>query len=137
MASGPFTLAQLAEAVGMSVDDVEFYRDRGLLQLPRRQRGRPNRLAFHAEHVERMKFIKRAPACGFMHEDIARFVDRDGLVTCGDIHDVTRRRLETLQAAGKAGTPQEICLGRLREVCTGVGGRKDCRILETLSRPNA
>jgi IS5 family transposase len=46
MASGLFTLAQLARAVGMSVNDVRFYRDSGLLQAPQRQRSRSDDLTW-------------------------------------------------------------------------------------------
>jgi DNA-binding transcriptional MerR regulator len=41
-----FTLAQLARAVGMSVEDVRFYRDSGLLPAPKRQRTRTDDFSF-------------------------------------------------------------------------------------------
>jgi DNA-binding transcriptional MerR regulator len=136
MASGPFTLAQLADVAGMSIDDVRFTLDRGLLQKPRRHVSRPNNFFFHAEHVDRLTLIKHALACGYTHEDIAAFVDPVGLVTCRDVYDVTHRRIEALRADGKSQTREAACLTQLRETCPGVGTRKDCRILETLSGPD-
>jgi hypothetical protein len=46
MALQPFTLAQLARAVGMSVEDVRFYRDSGLLPPPKRRRTRTDDFSF-------------------------------------------------------------------------------------------
>ena len=71
MSSGPFTVAELARAVGMSVDEVRAYRAGGLLQAPRRRRSRSGDLAFHAEHVDRLRFIQRALAYGFSAERYA------------------------------------------------------------------
>src|SRR3954466_6470298 len=55
MASGPFTVAQLARAAGVGTKEVRFYRECGLLQLPRRRRRRGGDTAFNFEHVERLR----------------------------------------------------------------------------------
>jgi MerR family mercuric resistance operon transcriptional regulator len=136
MASGPFTLAQLARAAGMSIDDVRSYRDRGLLQRPRRQRSRTDDFAFQTEHLERLQFIKRALEHGLTVGDIAQLVDPGALVTCGDVYAVTARRLEEIRKSGGADTPQAAALAKLLGVCTRVGPRKDCGILETLANPD-
>jgi MerR family mercuric resistance operon transcriptional regulator len=133
MPSRPFTLSGLAEAAGMSVDDVRFYRDSGLMQPPRRTRGRTDDFAFGAEHVERLEFIRRALACGFSHEDIAGFVDPFALVTCGDVYAIANRRLETMRRSGQGDTPMAACLASLVEQCAGVGPRKDCKIIQGLN----
>jgi MerR family mercuric resistance operon transcriptional regulator len=136
MASGPFTLAQLARAAGMSIDDVRSYRDRGLLQPPRRRRSRTDDFAFQAEHVERLQFIKRALLCGFSLDDVAEIVDPNSLVTCGDVRALTDRRLQQMREAGRADTPMAANLRRLLDVCAAVGPRRDCKIIEALSSPN-
>jgi hypothetical protein len=68
----------------VDADEVRFYRDIRLLQPPRRVRGRSDDTAFISEHVERLRFIRRAVNCGLTHEDIAELVDPEVLVTCGD-----------------------------------------------------
>ena len=136
MASRPFTLAQLARAAGMSVDDVRSYRDRGLLQRPRRQRSRTDDFAYQAEHVERLQFIKRALEYGLTVSDIARIVDPAALVTCGDVYAVTAHRLEQIRQSGGADTPEAAALVKLLDICARVGSRQDCRILGTLSKPD-
>jgi DNA-binding transcriptional MerR regulator len=134
MASGPFTLAQLAQAVGMSVDDVQFYRHVGLLPPPRRQRTRTDDVGFHAEHVDRLRFIQRAIAFGFFLEDIQRFLDETSLVTCNDVYHIALHRLEEYRRARSSGHPTVVALERLIASCAGKGSRKDCQILATLSK---
>ena len=135
MASGPFTLAQLAGAAGMSIDDVRFYRDRGLLQPPRRRRGRSDDFAFQREHLDRLHFIKCALDYGFTVEDIAELLDPAALVTCGDVRTLTQRRLDQIRQSGEAAAPKADALAQLRERCAGVGSRKDCTILMALADP--
>lgn len=134
MASGPFTLAQLARAAGIRIEDARFYRDRGLLQPPRRQRSRTDDFAFQAEHLERLEFIRRALEHGLTIEDIAQLVDPYALTTCGDVCAVASRRLEQMRQAGAADTPAAVALAKLRDGCAMVGSRKDCTILATLEK---
>jgi DNA-binding transcriptional MerR regulator len=118
----------------MSVDDVQFYRDIGLLLPPGRQPRRSGDFAFHAEHVERLCFIQRAIAFGFFLEDIQRFVDETNLVTCNDVYHIALHRLGEYRRARSSGHPTVIALERLIASCAGKGGRRDCQILATLSR---
>ena len=113
MASGPFTLAELARAAGMSVDDVQFYRDCGLLQPPRRQRGRTDDLAFQVEHVERLRLIQRAIANGFFLEDIERVVDEATPVTCNEVYRISVDRLAEYRVARSSGHPTVVALEEL------------------------
>ena len=131
MAMQPFTLAKLARAVGMSVDEVRLYRDSGLLQPPRRQRTRTDDYGFQAEHLQRLRFIKHAVASGFALDDIAMFVDEHGLVTCNDVYRISLHRLEELR---RSGDTRVSVLERLIASCSGRGGRRDCEILAAISR---
>jgi sugar/nucleoside kinase (ribokinase family) len=96
-------------------------------------RGRTDDKAFGAEHVERLKFIRRALVCEFSHEDIAGFVDPVALVTCGDVYAVATRRLETMRRSGRGDAPAAALLTKLLEECARVGSRRDCGILGALS----
>jgi DNA-binding transcriptional MerR regulator len=136
MPSGSFTLVGLARAAGMSVDDVKYYQDLGLVPPRRRKVGRLDAPTFRKEHLDRLNFIRRALLCGFAIEDVARFVDSESLVTCGDVFSATSRRLDALRAEGRGESEQASRLAKLRDGCPGVGDRKQCTILETLSGPN-
>ena len=118
----------------MSIDDARFYRERGLLQPPRRQRSRTDDFAFQAEHVERLQFIKRALEHGLTVEDIAQLVDPYALTTCGDVSALADKRLEQMRQSGAADTPAAFALTKLREGCATVGSRKDCAMLATLRK---
>jgi DNA-binding transcriptional MerR regulator len=131
----PFTLAELARAVGVSVQDAHKYRDLGLLQPPRRRRGRSADVAFHQEHFERLCFIKRAVGYGFSLEEIAQLVDPGALVTCADVYRLSSRRAEELRAAAP-GSAEVVALDRMIAECTQTGSRRDCRILSAM-RPDS
>jgi DNA-binding transcriptional MerR regulator len=133
MGTGTFTIGQLARAAGVSIDDVQSYLDRRLLPWPRRQRGRSDDVAYHQEHLDRLKFIKHALACGFTLDDVLQMVNPGALVTCGDVFALTQRRLDCVRKSGGADTIVAARLEKLRETCPGIGPRRDCPIIETLS----
>lgn len=136
MASGPFTLAQLAKIVGMDIEDVRHCLQSRLLPPARRRKGRGGDTGFYSEHVERLKFIQRALICGYTADDIAGFIDPAALVTCGDVYRVTTRRLEALRQSGSGDTLAAAHLARLAAECSHVGSRYDCTILRELARPD-
>jgi DNA-binding transcriptional MerR regulator len=130
MESGPFTLAQLARISGLGIREIRHYADLGLLQPPRRRRSRSGDIAFHREHVERLRFIQRARAVGYSLDDIRRLVDPHALVTCRDVYETTARRLHEEQAEHPE---RAAALKRLLDSCPRVGGRAACPILSTLA----
>jgi DNA-binding transcriptional MerR regulator len=133
MTSGPFTLVQLADAAGMTVEEVRHYRDFPLLPPPRRRRGRQDDRGFNSEHVDRLRFIKRALAHGFTLDMIAHCVESTGLLTCGDVYRLSLTRLEQLRAEHGSADPIVVRLESLIAKCARRGGRADCQLLATLS----
>src|SRR5262245_53543268 len=97
----------------------------------KRVRARSDDFGFQVEHVERLRFIRRALAYGFTVEDITALVDERGLVTCNDVYRISLRRLEELRHSGSA---KAAALERLIASCSGKGGPKDCEILAALGR---
>ncbi len=135
MSSGPYTLSQLARAVGMKTDEVRGLQACGLLQRPRRSLGRPGSLAFHHEHVERLTFIRRARSLAFSLEDIARLVDSSTNVTCGDVYRLVEDHVRRLREQAGEEAPAVRQLTELMATCPRVGGRRECGILAALSQP--
>ena len=135
MASGPFTLAQLARAAGMSIEDVRFYRDRRLLQPPTRQRSRTDDFAYRQEHVERLRFIERALSHGLSLEAIGQLVDARALPTCNDDYRFTTRQLEAVRRKSGPDDSMAVALEKLVATCRRTGARRDCHILAGLARP--
>lgn len=129
----PLTIAQLARAVGMSIEDVGSYRDRGLLPPPRRVRGREGDVAFYQDHAERLRFIQRALELEFPLEDIARLVDPQILVTSGDVRELARGHLARLHQDPARWQDAIATLSRLIAACPGTGRRQECAILAYLN----
>lgn len=117
----------------MSASDVQFYRNLGLLQPPRPAMRPSDGLIFEAEHLERLRFIKNAQACGFTHDDIATFVDPDAPITCAEVYAIANRRLDDMRLVGRAHSRAAICLAKISKDCPGAGPRADCTILEALA----
>ena len=133
MASKPLTLAQLARAVGMRVDDVRTYECHGLLQWARRRRGRNDLVAYHQEHVEQLRFIRRAIEYGFSLDAIAQLLDPTSLVTCNDIYRIASRQLQRLRRLKGPSGPCRTSLKELMDTCSRTGNRGDCRIFSVLA----
>ena len=132
---GPFTLAELAQAVVMRVEDIELYEDCGVLQPARRRLGRADRTAYHAEHVERLRYIKRALGCGLTIQDILALLDPAALLPAKDVRAIVQRRLSIVrQTEGEDGATTQA-LENLLQGCPGTGARRDCSILKTLAGP--
>ncbi len=134
MASEPLTLAQLARAAGVGIEEVRFYQECGLLQPQRRRRGRSGDTAFYSEHVERLRLIRRARSYGFELDAIARLVDHSRLVTCNDVYRLSVAQLNALCRLRGPDDSTVITLKWLIERCGRIGSRKDCQILGILTK---
>lgn len=140
MSAGPFTLRQLAAALGIDAATVRVLLQLGVLQPPRRRRGHQGDVAFHQEHVERLRFVKRALGVGFHLDDIALLVDPSGMITCGDVFALVSRRLTEMQRTNEdtrrleavIGECQPPCRDALFPLCPAKLGRKECMILAKL-----
>jgi MerR family mercuric resistance operon transcriptional regulator len=131
MALGPCTFAEVVRVAGVRLRDAQLYLKSGLLQPPRRRRGRSADVAFHDEHVKRLRFIKNARGYGFTLEDIAQLVDPRALTTCADIYRLTLRRLEAMIQADASDISSIVALDTLLTSCLATRSR-DCQILATL-----
>jgi DNA-binding transcriptional MerR regulator len=120
--------------MGVSTEDAQSYRDRGLLQPARRRRGRSGDKAYHQEHVERLQFIARALSYGFSLEAIAQLVAPSALLTCRDVHAIGMRELEGLRQRVGPGGEVVGALASLLARCRQIGGRKDCAVLAVLAQ---
>ncbi|WP_153108733.1 MerR family transcriptional regulator [Propionivibrio limicola] len=65
------TIGKLAKAADVGVETVRYYQRRGLLETPQ-DVGSVRR--YSDEHVQRLRFIKRAQSVGFTLEEIAELL---------------------------------------------------------------
>jgi len=134
MATGPFTLAQLAQVVGMSFSEVRRYEDCRLLPPGRRIRGRRGEFAYHREHVDRLRFIRRALDHRFSVAGIQQLLDPGTLLTCNDVFGIASRQLEERRRSEGPDGRSVVALEKLTAKCPRVGGRRECPILSALAK---
>jgi MerR family mercuric resistance operon transcriptional regulator len=130
-AIAPATIAQLSQLSGIDVDSIRNYEALGLLPKPRRRRGRSGDVAYHGEHLERLRFIRRALAHGFTLDLIGELLG--AYRTCGDVYLITQRALAAIRAAGAKPSP---VLEQLIEICPRRGPDSECPVLAELRRPD-
>ena len=142
------TIAGLAIASGVDVESIKHYHEAGLLPPPRRLAGRNAHRGYHLDHLQRLKFIRRARNMGFEFDAIAQLLGvTGGMVTCGDALRVTTRHLDAVRAQLADPTvavdPQrradlaaiERLVAPLVEQCAKNGSTSSCQVLRTLSAP--
>jgi DNA-binding transcriptional MerR regulator len=133
MASEPLTDVELARVVGMTAKDVRFYQERGLLQRPRRHPGWKGEVAYHQEHVDRVKLISRALILGFSPSAIGQLVNAGRLNTCRDIYEISAAQLDRITCLLGPNAPSAAALKELIATCPKTGTREDCPIYSVLS----
>jgi len=130
----PVTIVQLGRLSGVTEDVIRGYLEIGLMPQPRRRPGMPGRVAYHREHLDRLRFIDRALALGFSLDAIGELLGLDGgSQTCGEVYRLTQR---TLAAVRSLNVEPSSTLKELAAACPRRGGRADCPILCELSRPD-
>ena len=129
MAWGPFTLAQLARAVGMSFSEVRRFEAYGLLPPARRMRGQSSSLAYHKEHVDRLRFIGHALDHGFSVAAIRQLLDPNAGLTCNDVSGIASRQLEERRQYEGPDDPVVVALEKLTAACPRVGSQVSARFL--------
>lgn len=126
-------IGQLAREAGVPIDTVRYYERNGLLPQPQRQAS--GYRAYHAEDVQRLRFVRRAKALGFTLVEIGELLtlsDRrdDDMaplreVATAKLHEIDQRMAELARI--RAG------LQTLLEACPGHGALGRCPILGALT----
>ena len=142
------TIAGLAIASGVDVESIQRYHEAGLLSPPRRIAGRSARRGYHRDHLDRLKFIRRARNMGFSLEAIGQLLGaKGGMVTCGDALRVATRHLDAVRAEladpkvaadpnrSASLTAIERVVTPLIEHCSKNGSTSSCLMLRMLSGP--
>ena len=86
------TIGDVAEAAGVGVETVRYYERRGLVPQPGRAMGAYRR--YGADHVHRIRFIKRAQDLGFTLEEIESLLKLEDGTDRRSIRRIASARLE-------------------------------------------
>lgn len=122
------TIGKLAERAGVSVETVRYYQRSGLLAEPARQ-GAYRR--YGEDHLQQMKFIRRAKDAGFSLEEIRQLLGMDAIRDRKKIHAMATHRLTDIEVRIKDMQALAKRLKKLVTQCEGENGNVCCPIVET------
>lgn len=127
------TIGELAKATGTKVVTVRYYEQAGLLPVPPRTSG--NYRAYGADHLQRLRFIRRCRDLGFTLDqvrDLLRLSSQEDQ-PCGEVNRISAEHLTEIERKVADLTRLADELRRINGRCQGDGVIADCRIVEALS----
>jgi MerR family mercuric resistance operon transcriptional regulator len=125
----------LAEATGTNIETIRYYENIELMPDPRRGE---NGYRLYGEIArQRLKFILRGRELGFRIEELKSLLSLvdEGTYSCGQIHALTVRHLESIRTKIRDLSRLEKTLSEVSTRCEG-GEVPECPIIETLFSEN-
>ena len=127
------TIGDLAKATGTKVVTVRYYERAGLLPVPPRTSA--NYRIYGANHLHRLRFIRRCRDLGFtldQVQDLLRLSSQEDQ-PCGEVNRISAEHL--IEVEQKIADLSRLAdeLRRINARCQGDGVIADCRIVEALS----
>ena len=127
------TIGDLAKETGGRVVTVRYYEHVGVLPAVKRTSG--NYRSYGADHVRRLRFIRRCRDLGFSLDqvrDLLRLSAEHG-PSCAEVCDIADRQRKAVE--DKIADLKRLAseLRRMRASCNGCRTMAECRILEALS----
>ena len=124
------TIAAVAKAAGVGVETVRYYERRGLVRQPARRSGAYRR--YGAEHVKRMRFVKRAQELGFTLEEVASLLELEDGTNRAEIRQIASARLLQIRDRMRGLRRMERTLAHLLDHCEA-GGTVRCPIIDAIN----
>ncbi|MFL5332037.1 MAG: MerR family transcriptional regulator [Geminicoccaceae bacterium] len=125
-------IGDLAKATGTKVVTIRYYEQAGLLPAPRRTPG--NYRTYEADHLHRLRFIRRCRDLGFGVDQVRELLalTENGERDCCAVDQIALEHLATVEQkiADLGRLAKE--LRRISSQCQG-GTVAECRIIEALS----
>lgn len=134
MESSGLTIAGVAQDAGVGVETVRYYERRGLIAQPHKRSGAYRR--YSAEHVQRIRFVKRAQELGFTLEEIETLLGLQDGANRAQVRRVASARREQIRAKMTDLRRIDRVLTHLLEECEA-GKTPHCPIIETLGGSKA
>ncbi|GGB91147.1 MerR family transcriptional regulator [Marinobacterium zhoushanense] len=125
------SIGQLAKSADVNVETIRYYQRRGLLTEPPKPQYGYRR--YPIEHVERLRFIKRAQALGFTLSEIDELLALDNSNRCANTQEMATRKLALIERKMADLASMQQALAGLIQQCDAESGT-DCPIIQALSR---
>lgn len=128
-------IGALARQTGVNIETIRYYEKIDLMQPPPRTRG--GHRSYGPEHVERLRFIRRARALGFGIEGIRALLtlSSGGADSCAQAREIAAAHLADVRAKLSDLTRLESVLSETIAQCDAQccsGNAPVCPVLESL-----
>lgn len=131
------TTSEVAEQADVNIQTVRYYERRGLIPEPPRTSAGYRK--YGADHVARIRFIKRAQELGFTLEEAHELLTLRATPAAdsGDVRRVAVDKIEEVRTKIRDLMRIEAKLDELVVACDGDGSTDECPILHALEEPAA
>lgn len=124
------TIGALAREAEVNVETIRYYQRRGLLPEPVKPLGGIRTYA--AEHVQRLRFIKRAQRLGFSLEEVGELLSLDDGLHCHEVEEIAGQKLATVRERMAQLRAIESSLAGLIRKCRNNKGKVRCPLIAAL-----
>lgn len=131
MPTHAFTIRKLADAAGVGVEAVRYYRRGGLLAAPNRVDGGFRQ--YSEDDVRRLRFIKRAQALGYSLEDVAELMSLSSTRDRLRVREITRERVAEIRERMADLQSMASALENLADCCAQAPEGSACSIIAALT----
>ena len=124
------TIGALARQSGVNVETIRYYQRRGLVPEPVKPLGGIRNYAH--EHVQRLRFIKRAQQLGFSLEEVGDLLSLEDGLHCHEVEEIASQKLALVrERIGQLGMI-ESALATLIRKCRSNRGKLRCPLISAL-----
>lgn len=132
------TIGKLAKEVGVAVETLRYYEQRGLI-TPKSRTAAGYR-QYNPDMAQRLRFIRRAQTLGFSLEEIADLLafSDNPVTSAGEVKQLTQSKIEDIEQRILDLQRMKDALSGLAESCPGHSSTTaDCPILAALNGEEA
>jgi len=126
------TIGMLARRAGVNVETIRYYQRRGLVPEPAKPLGGIRNYA--PEHVQRLRFIKRAQQLGFSLEEVGDLLSLEDGLHCHEVEEIAGKKLATVRERIAQLRGIEGALATLIRKCSSNRGKVRCPLISALER---
>lgn len=126
------TIAAVARGAGVGVETVRYYERRGLVRQPARPMGMVRR--YGRDHVDRIRFIKRAQELGFTLGEIETLLTLEDGTDRRSIRRIATQRLEEIRHRIDDLKRMEHALAHLLKACEADAAAPRCPIIGVITQ---
>ena len=124
------TIGALARQAGVNVETIRYYQRRGLVPEPVRPVGGIR--SYAPEHVQRLRFIKRAQQLGFSLEEVGELLSLEDGLHCHEVEEIAGQKLATVRDRITQLRSIESSLAALIGQCRNNEGKVRCPLIAAL-----